>query len=486
MRNAARIAEPLRLQPKAGRGEAALVQALRQKLEVVLEGQHDAVYAVDRSGRTTLVTPALTAMTGHAAEELLGRPPHEVFHHSHSNGEHYPVERCPIFSACREGRMQHAHEVFCHKNGGNFPVDYTTAPLVQAGDVVGSVVLVRELEPQSGLRERLRNVLACLGPHDGGPAHVEPAPGPVGRSATWLAAMALVRRVAAVDTTVLLLGESGTGKELVARELHEQSGRPREAFVTVNCSALPPTLIESELFGHERGAFTGAVAQRIGRFEQAGSGTLFLDEIGELPLEAQAKLLRVLQSRMFERIGGTRGVRSDARIVAATHRDLRAMVAAGHFRLDLYYRLGVFPIRLPPLRERLEDIPVLVGHFIERLEPKLGRRLLGFKPEAERGLRDHHWPGNVRELENVVERAALLCDGMLLDLPELDGIELPGPPSAQRGRSERLPDRSGIVAALERAAWKVSGARGAAAALQVHPNTLRKLMRRLAIERPQA
>jgi formate hydrogenlyase transcriptional activator len=486
MRNAARIAEPVCLEPKTGRGEAALVQALRQKLEVVLEGQHDAVYAVDRAGRTTLVTPALTAMTGHAADELLGRPPHEVLHHSHSNGEHYPVERCPIFSACRDGRMQHAHEVFCHKNGSNFPVDYTTAPLVQAGDVVGSVVVVRELNPRPELRDRLRGVLACLGPHDAEPAQVDPVPGPVGMSSAWLAAMNLVGRVAAVDTTVLLLGESGTGKEVVARELHEQSGRRSQSFVTVNCAALPQTLLESELFGHERGAFTGAVAQRIGRFEQAGSGTLFLDEIGELPLEAQAKLLRVLQSRMFERVGGTRGVRSGARIVAATNRDLRAMVAAGHFRLDLYYRLSVFPIRLPPLRERLEDIPVLVRHFVERLEPKLGRRWLGFKPEAERGLHDHHWPGNVRELENVVERAALLSDGVLLDLPELDGIELPMPPSEQLGRSERLPDRSAILAALERAAWKVSGARGAAAALRVHPNTLHKLMRRLAIERPQA
>ena len=483
MRSAARIVESARLEPRTGRGGAAIAQALRQKLELALEREGEAVYAVDRSGRTTLVTPSLSAMTGHAKEELLGRPPHDVLHHSHSNGERYPVEHCPIFSACRDGRVQHAHEVFCHKNGRNFPVDYTTAPLVHAGDVVGSVVVVRELNPHPDLQARLREVLACLAPHDPEPLATL---GPVGVSAAWLAAMKLVRRVAAVDTTVLLLGESGTGKELVARQLHEQSDRRREPFVTVNCAALPPALLESELFGHERGAFTGAVAQRIGRFEQAGNGTLFLDEIGELPRESQAKLLRVLQARVFERVGGTRGIRSDARIVAATNRDLKALVGSGDFRLDLYYRLGAFPIRLPPLRERLEDLPVLVGHFLERLEPKLGRALAGFTPEAERGMRAHHWPGNVRELENVVERAALLGDGVLLDLPELDGIEAPAPPSEQLGRSERLPDRRIVLAALERAAWKISGARGAAAGLQMHPNTLRKLMRRLGIERPRA
>ncbi|HEY8947027.1 MAG TPA: sigma 54-interacting transcriptional regulator, partial [Polyangiaceae bacterium] len=395
------------------------------------------------------------------------------------------VEHCPIFCACRDGRLQHAHEVFCHKNGRNFAVDYTTAPLVQGGDVVGSVVLVRELEPNTELSARLHSVLACLSSHEPREDSAPAPSGPVGVSAAWARAMELVRRVAPVDTTVLLLGESGTGKELVARELHERSGRRNRPFVTVNCAALPQTLLESELFGHERGAFTGAVAQHVGRFEQAGAGTLFLDEIGELPLESQAKLLRALQSRTFERVGGSRAIRSDARIVAATNRDLKAMVSAGHFRLDLYYRLGVFPIRLPPLRERREDIPVLVGHFLERLEPKLGRRLRGFKPEAERGLNAHHWPGNVRELENIVERAALLSDGVLLDLPDLDGHDLSRTASEPLGRRERLPDRATILAALERAGWKVSGARGAAALLQAHPNTLRKLMRRFSIERPR-
>jgi formate hydrogenlyase transcriptional activator len=465
-------------------GDVAMVQALRRKLELVFEGQRDAVYAVDRNGRTTLVTPSLMALTGHSEAEMLGRSPHEILHHSHSNGERYPVECCPIFSACRDGRREHAHEVFCHKDGSSIAVDYTTAPLLQGAARVGSVVVVRELEPRSERRDRLNEVLAYLSP-EAADVGAGPTLGPVGVSAAWLAAMELVRRVAAFDTSVLLLGESGTGKELVARELHEKSGRRSEPFVTVNCAAVPQALLESELFGHERGAFTGAISQRIGRFEQAGRGTLFLDEIGELPLEAQAKLLRVLQARVFERVGGTRGIRSDARIVAATNRDLKAMVGAGEFRLDLYYRLGVFPIRLPPLRERMDDIPVLVDHFLARLEPKLGRRLQGFTQAAERGLRAHHWPGNVRELENVVERAALMVDGALLDLPEFDGITPPAPRSEPLARSERLPDRRAVVTALERSAWKVSGARGAAAELQLHPNTLRRLMRRLTIERPR-
>jgi formate hydrogenlyase transcriptional activator len=296
----------------------------------------------------------------------------------------------------------------------------------------------------------------------------------LGDSPAWRATMQLVRRVAAAPTTVLLYGETGTGKELVARAIHEGGPRRDQPLVKLNCAAVPASLIESELFGHERGAFTGATTQRIGRFEQAGRGTLFLDEVGELPLDAQAKLLRVLQEREFERVGGGRTLPCQARIIAATNRDLGALVAEGRFRADLHHRLDVFPVRLPPLRERRSDIPLLARHFLRKLEPRLGRRLRGFRPEAEARLLAHDWPGNVRQLENVIERAALLSDGQMLDVPPLD-VPAPMDPAPAQPAS--------LLEALDRAAWKITGPRGAAAALGLHPNTLRYRMKKLGLKR---
>ena len=363
-------------------------------------------------------------MTGHAVGDLVGRAMHEVLHHSHADGQCYPREECPIYAAFRDGKIHHAEEVFWRKDGSSFPIEYTSTPLIQGGAVVGAVVVFRDLSHRQNLRERLRRVLELLDLAE--PDVVDLGPErwlPRGESAAWQATMNLVRRVAPVDTSVLLLGESGTGKELVARALHDLSPRAGRPLVRLNCGAIPATLIESELFGHERGAFTGATAQRIGRFEQAGEGTLFLDEVAELSLEAQTKLLRVLQEREFERVGGTRTLVSRARIVAATNRDLGAMVAAGSFRADLHYRLNVFPIQLPPLRDRREDVPLLAQHFLHKLATRLGRPLRGFSPEAERRLLAHHWPGNVRELENIVERAALLADGPVLEVPLLGAAD---------------------------------------------------------------
>jgi PAS domain S-box-containing protein len=429
------------------------------------------VYGVDRDGRATLVTPSVAIMTGHAIEELVGRGMHEVLHHSHANGEDYPREQCPIYAAFKDGKVHRAEEVFWRKDGSSFPIEFTSTPLVSAGAVVGAMVVFRELG-QAPFERR--------GPEPCDVARRDhPVVEPVGGSAAWLSAMELVRRVAPVDTTVLLLGESGTGKELVARAIHQGGPRRGRPMVKLNCAAIPPSLLESELFGHERGAFTGAIAQRIGRFEQAGDGTLFLDEVGELSLEAQAKLLRVLQEREFERVGGTRTIPTHARVIAASNSDLGELVAAGRFRLDLYYRLNVFPLRLPPLRERRDDIPVLVRHFLARLAPRLGRPLRGFSPEAEHRLLAHDWPGNVRELENVVERAALLADGPILESAPLSATS-PAASPAHAG------ERAAIVKALETSGWRVTGPRGAAVALAVHPNTLRYRMRRLGIRRPAA
>ena len=233
----------------------------------------------------------------------------------------------------------------------------------------------------------------------------------------------LIERVADSPTTVLITGESGTGKELVAKALHDQSSRATQPFITVNCGAIPETLFESELFGHERGAFTGAVGTRPGRFELADGGTLFLDEVGELPLDLQVKLLRVLQERRFERVGGVRPLDVDVRLVAATNRDLRTMVEAGEFRQDLFYRLAVVPLALPPLRDRLEDLPILVDHFVERFNDRLGRTVRGADESALAKLRNWHWPGNIRELENLIERCVLLAESDVLTADDVMGLD---------------------------------------------------------------
>jgi len=301
----------------------------------------------------------------------------------------------------------------------------------------------------------------------------------VGRSDAIRNVLARVNQVATMNTTVLLLGETGTGKELLARAIHHRSPRGARPFVKVNCAALPPSLIESELFGHEKGAFTGATAARSGRFQLADGGTLFLDEIGELPLELQPKLLRVLQAGEFERVGGARTHKVDARIVAATNRDLPRAIAEGRFREDLYYRLAVFPILAPALRERREDIPLLVWSIIERRQLDLGRHIERVPKRVMDALLSYGWPGNVRELENVIERALILSTGPTLHVEEPLA-------AATRPVADRLEtvERQHILRVLDRCGWRIHGRDNAAALLGLRPSTLRSRMQKLNIRRP--
>ena len=303
----------------------------------------------------------------------------------------------------------------------------------------------------------------------------------VGDSEAMRKVLYKVEQVAATDATVLVLGETGTGKELIARALHKLSPRRERPLVKVNCAALPANLIESELFGHEKGAFTGAISRKVGRFELADSGTLFLDEIGDLPLELQAKLLRVLQEGEFERLGGAKTMKVDVRIIAATNRDLERAMREQTFRSDLYYRLTVFPIELPPLREREGDIPQLVRHFIDRKRAKLDRQVEGVTREAMERLVGYPWPGNVRELENVVERALIQSLGATLHLEESFAADETSPSSP-----ERLEDleRIHIRNVLEACDWKIKGRGNAAERLGIAVTTLRGRMRKLGIRRP--
>jgi formate hydrogenlyase transcriptional activator len=307
----------------------------------------------------------------------------------------------------------------------------------------------------------------------------------VGKSNALRRVLADIAMVAPADSTVLIHGETGTGKELIARAVHDLSARKSNSFVRLNCAAIPTGLLESELFGHERGAFTGAIAQRIGRFELAHRGTIFLDEIGEISLELQPKLLRVLQEREFERLGSTRTLRSDARLIAATNCDLKTMVDDRKFRSDLYYRLNVFPIRVPPLRERAEDIPLLVRHFVKQFSERNNRNIDTIPVETMEAMTRYHWPGNIRELQNVIERAVIITRGATLSVsldelkPDARSKSSNGCESLQELLSET--ERTQILRALESSNWVISGAKGAAARLGIKRTTFQARMQKLGI-----
>jgi len=306
----------------------------------------------------------------------------------------------------------------------------------------------------------------------------------VGTSAALKAALSQVKIVASTESTVLILGETGTGKELIARAIHTASSRSRRPFVKLNCAAIPTGLLESELFGHEKGAFTGAIAQRIGRFELADGGTIFLDEVGDIPLELQTKLLRVLQEREFERLGSTRTLRTDARLIAATNRELRKMVEQRKFRDDLFYRLNVFPIYVPALRERSEDIPLLVNHFAQRFARRMNRTIETIPAETMAVLTRYPWPGNIRELQNLIERAVILSHGPVLQVP-LQDLDNRTSPRRDNGKDQTLEaaERAHILAILKETRWVLGGARGAAVRLGMNRSTLQFRLKKLGIVR---
>jgi formate hydrogenlyase transcriptional activator len=321
----------------------------------------------------------------------------------------------------------------------------------------------------------------------------------VGNSPALLTVLRRVEQVAVTDSTVLISGETGTGKELIARAIHSRSSRKARALVKVNCAAISAGLVESELFGHVKGAFTGAIERRVGRFELADGGTIFLDEVGELPLDTQVKLLRVLQEQEFEPVGSNRTVRVDVRVIAATNRNLEEAVQAGRFRADLFYRLNVVPLVVPPLRERPADVPSLVMFFLAQFGKRFGKRIETVPAETMTRLTGYAWPGNIRELQNVIERAVVLCQGAVLDLGE-DLLPVPvvvpaaGPtvPETRLRSAEAAPklatleqvERAHILAVLDRAGWQIEGPGGAARILGLHPNTLRSRLDRLGLKRP--
>jgi formate hydrogenlyase transcriptional activator len=318
----------------------------------------------------------------------------------------------------------------------------------------------------------------------------------IGKSASLRRVLKQVETVSPTDSTALIYGDTGTGKELIARAIHDLSPRRSKPFVKLNCAAIPTGLLESELFGHEKGAFTGAIAQRIGRFEVANGGTIFLDEIGEIPLELQTKLLRVLQEREFERLGSSRTLRTDARLIAATNRDLEAMVSEQKFRSDLFFRLNVFPVHVPSLRERQGDIPLLVRHFTQLFSRRMNRVIETIPSAAMDALARYHWPGNIRELQNVIERAVIISTGPTLNIDvsdlkftKTDLAKKPASPKSTNGALYSVleeTERQEILKALKESNWVVSGPNGAAAHLAMKRSTLQLRMQKLGITRGSA
>lgn len=462
--------------------------------QLILRAAGEGIYGVNAEGVTTFVNPAAERMLGWKASDLVGKDMHASVHHTHADGSHYPHRHCPIYAAFRDGAVHKVDdEVFWRADGTAFPVEYTSTPIRDRGQLLGAVIVFRDISQRREdeaklksalaevglLRERLEQENAYLKEEIRAARHHE---GIIGASPATEATLRQVDLVAGTDATVLITGESGTGKELIARAIHEASRRSGRPLIRVNCAAIPRDLFESEFFGHAKGAFTGAIRDRIGRFELADGGTLFLDEVGEIPLDLQSKLLRVLQERVFERIGEARTRAVDVRLVAATNRDLGAEVRRGRFREDLFFRLNVFPIQVRPLRERPEDIAPIAQHFLQAA----ARRLRVPEPRLTEGdvrrLCRYPWPGNVRELENAIERAVILSTrGRLrLDLPETEAGLRTGPvatgvaPAARppNENERRTRDRAEIEAALAITGGRVFGPGGAAELLGVKPTTL--------------
>jgi len=476
---------------------------IERENRLILRAAGEGIYGVNAEGKTTFVNPVAERILGWSADELVGRDMHSVVHHTHADGSHYPQQYCPIYAAFRDGAVHKVeNEVFWRKDGTPVWVEYTSTPIRDRDIIVGAVIVFRDVSQRREHDEKLRAALAEVDRLrerlEQENAYLQEeiriemnATGIIGKSEAVQATLRQIQLVAPTDASVLITGESGTGKELIARAIHEASSRKDRPLIRVNCAAIPRELFESEFFGHVKGAFTGALRDRIGRFELADGGTLFLDEVGEIPPGLQSKLLRVLQEGHFERLGEERTRSVDVRVIAATNRDLKADVRRNRFREDLYFRLNVFPIESLPLRNRRDDIPLLAQHFLNR-ENKSKKANLRLTEANIATLTQYDWPGNVRELQNVMERAAILAQRgqLFIDLPESVPRDR-GSDSTAEATEKILTDqqlrsleRRSIVAALKACGGKVSGRGGAAELLATKPTTLASRIKALGITMP--
>ncbi|MDT8385492.1 MAG: sigma 54-interacting transcriptional regulator [Gammaproteobacteria bacterium] len=506
-----RITEANSLQREGLEGWKSIDSVFREferQNQLILNAAGEGIYGVDTEGNTTFINAAAERILGWRADELSGRNIHKLIHHSHADGDHYPDHECHIFAAFRDGEVRHIdNEVFWRRDGNSIPVEYTSTPIMEEGRLIGAVVIFRDIserkQAETKLHAALNEVQTLKRKLELENAYLQEEyltghnyKEIVGNSAAINQVIRQIELVAPTNAAVLITGESGTGKELIARAIHEHSDRHDRPMIRVNCASIPHELFESEFFGHIKGAFTGAVSDRAGRFELADGGTLFLDEIGEIPMDLQGKLLRVLQEQQFERVGESTTRRVDVRIIAATNRNLKTEAEARRFREDLYFRLNVFPIESIPLRERLEDIPLLVTHFLRITCKNLGKPAV-HKPEVQltkgdiERMQAYHWPGNIRELMNVIERSVILSrDGRLhLDFSaHAQGTRSHRPaghiPGHIHTQAElRQQELNNIVAALEKCNGRLFGKNGAAEMLAMKPTTLASRIKKLGINR---
>ena len=473
---------------------------MEEENQLLLKAVGEGIYGVNAEGKATFVNPAAERILGWTADELVGKKIHPLMHHTHPDGSHYPSHDCPIYAAFHDGEVHRVeNEVFWHKDGTPIPVEYISTPVKDQNQLLGAVVVFRDVSERKRseaelraalhqvdeLRQRLEMENAYLQEEIRTGHNYKEI---VGTSTAIQRLINQIDLVAGTDASVLIHGESGTGKELIARAIHGASARSQRPLIRVNCAAIPRDLFESEFFGHIKGAFTGATADRAGRFELADGGTLFLDEVGDIPLELQAKLLRVLQEGQFERVGESKTRKVNVRIIAATNRHLQAMVEERLFREDLYFRLNVFPVESVPLRSRLDDIPALAMHFLRHSCDKLNKPGVRLSQANIAQLKAYDWPGNIRELENVIERAVILARGerLMLELPDMRQCRsLPaGTPDANvlTRQDMQAMEYNNLIQALKFCHGKVFGADGAAAMLRVKPTTLASRIKRFGID----
>ncbi len=476
----------------------------------ILDAVGDGIYGLDPTGVITFANPAASELTGFAKDALIGQALHELHLYARWDGSPYHFIETGVYQTLKQGIATHSDsDVFWRNSGDHFAVSWTCTPIRRGEEIDGAVLAFRDVtqnkRQENQLREALAEVERLRDRLQAENAYLQAEvrnegrfDSIVGESATLREVLEQIEQVAPTTSSVLVVGESGTGKEAMARAIHDLSPRRDRPLIKVNCGAITPTLIESELFGHEKGAFTGANRQRQGHFELADGGTIFLDEIGELPLDAQVKLLRVLQEQEFSRIGSERAITVDVRVIAATNRDLVEMVEKGSFRMDLFYRLNVFPLLVPPLRERREDIPLLVQKFLADQARAQGRSFSRVSEDGMALLMAYHWPGNIRELQNVIERAAILARDQVVPIaPHLVDSRIganyaitqqPASPADASGPTAFEPlaanEARYIKQVLDHTGWAIAGKGGAAEILDLPASTLRSRMKKLGIDRP--
>ena len=478
-------------------------RSLERKNALILAAAGEGIYGLDTEGLTTFVNPAAARLLGRSVDELLEQPMHAVLHHTHADGSQYPRETCPIYAAFKDGQVHHVKdEVFWRRDGASFPVEYVATPIEEGNELVGAVVVFRDVtarqEAETQLHTALGEVRALTAQLEEENIYLQEEIRTrhnfgeiIGQSPAIGQVMQAVETVGPTNANVLITGESGTGKELVARAVHRLSLRQGRALITVNCASIQRELLESEFFGHLKGAFTGADRDRVGRIQLAHRGTLFLDEVGEIPLELQAKLLRVLRQGEFERVGDERTLTVDVRVIAATNRDLRQEVDAGRFREDLYYRLNVFPIEVVSLRRRREDIPLLAAQFVEQAARRFNQPTVRLTNANLRELQTANWPGNVRELMHVIERAVLTAPGGRLRFDLLGRAEDPvrdREPATGEVLTEaelRRAHDDNLRAALIQTGWKIYGPGGTAELLGLKPTAVAARIKKAGLRRPE-